>query len=108
MLNRPSTVRQRSIDKMDQASFITQLDDVPTHEEIIAVVKSLPNAKSPGDDGITEKLFKCSGEAVHQRLVDHIQIIWREETVPQQPKNVTIVTIYEKKGRRRRVAAVTA
>lgn len=83
---------------MDQVPFITRLDDVPTHEQIVAVVKSLPNAKSPGDDGI--EFFKCSDEAVHQRLVDLVQLIWREETVPQQLKNATKITIFNKKGSR--------
>lgn len=70
----------------------------PTREQVISAIKRLKNNKAPGNDNIsTELLKKGSGNLTHE-IIELIKGVWKEEHIPNDWKEATIVPIYKNKG----------
>ena len=69
-LNRPSEVNQEFIDSIPCSSVKEAMADVPSIENIKAVVSKLHCGKSPGVDGLQAEIFKCAGSNLMKGLAD--------------------------------------
>lgn len=56
----------------------------PTLEKIISAIKSLRNAKAPGEDNITAELLKGGGEELWKAMHQLIRALWNEEEMPEE------------------------
>ena len=77
---------------------MTDLDRVPTREELVTAIDKMKNGKAPGRDGIPAEIFKYGGELLTNRLYQLIVMSWQEGIIPQGFKDVSIVPIFKKKG----------
>ena len=68
----------------------------PTYEEVTYVIMCLKNHKAAGSDGITAELLSNGGDALFHRIHQLIQMIWREERVPDEWTLGIIHPIYKK------------
>ena len=53
---------------------------------------------APGADSIPAEVYKLGGMQLRHRLVDLFSLIWREEGVPQDFKDASIIHLYKRKG----------
>ena len=100
VLNRPASVNDEAIARLPQVEPNLELDNLPTEEEVRKAVKQLSCGKAPGSDAIPAEVYKAGGPAMIQKLTQLFQSMWREEKVPQQFKDASIVHIYKRKGNR--------
>lgn len=100
VLNRPSSVSDEAIARMPQVPINSSLDDAPIEEEVQAAINLLSNGKAPGSDAIPAEVYKCGGPVLIQKLTDLFNIMWRQETIPQEFKDASIVHLYKRKGNR--------
>ena len=78
---------------------VSELDDMPTREELHLAIASMADEKAPGVDGIPSEIWKHGGTTLTNNLLMLIQQAWEEGSVPQEWKNANIVTIF-KQGHR--------
>ena len=89
------------IDKIEQLpSFdvMPELSRLPTFDEMMEAVKQMPNDKSPGNDAIPAKVFKCLDDTSLSKLYKIVSEIWREGKVPQDLKDAKFVQLYKNEG----------
>ena len=79
---------------------ILALDAEPSREEIASALRSLKQGKAPDPDGIPGELLRHGGDGVLDCLLKIIRQCWRNECVPKQWKDATIINIYKNKGDR--------
>lgn len=79
---------------------IDNLSQPPTFLEVLSAVRSLKDNKSPGSDNIPAELLKQGGYLCTRTLHHYITKAWADESIPQQWRDASIVTIYKSKGDR--------
>ena len=70
--------------------------DVPTKEEVKAVVDKLKNNKAPGPDGIPSEILKEGYKCMEHRIYELIVQIWNEERIPSIWEEALICSIHKK------------
>jgi len=100
VLNRPSAINDEAINRLHQVPINESLDEVPSLEETRKAIHQLSSNKAPGVDSIPAEIYKEGGEALTAKLLDLFTLIWKEETVPQELKDASIVHLYKRKGNR--------
>ena len=73
------------------------LSQPPTFLEVLSAVRTLKN-NSPGSDNIPAELLKQGGYLCTRTLHHYITKVWADENIPQQWRDVSIVTIFKNKG----------
>jgi len=101
LLNRPSTVDNSAISRLNQHPTRSDLDIPPTEAELTLALKLLSNGKAPGADGIPAEVFKKGGHALHHELLVLFQTYWEAGNLPQDFRDATIITHFKRKGDRR-------
>jgi len=71
--------------------------DIPTKEEVKAVVDKLKKSKAPGPDGIPSEILKERYKCMEHRIYELIVQIWNEERIPTSWAEALICPI-QKKG----------
>ena len=99
LLNKTSSVEDQAIEHMPQRPLIHTLDGLPTNAETVKAIEQLPSGKAPGLDGIPSEIFKAGGEAFTEQLVSLFQLFWERGDVPRNPKDTSIVHLYNNKDR---------
>jgi len=99
-MNQDNPVDQSIVDQLSQLPTISELDTLPSLEEISAAANNLKNKKAPGPDGIPAEIFKYGGNLLLQRLHSVISSAWASNILPTQWKDANIMMIYKKKGDR--------
>ena len=96
LLSRDSRVEPDTIYIIPQTPIRTELDELPLLEEVWKAIFQMKNNKASGTDGIPSEIYKHAGEI----LIDHphqlFLKIWNTEEIPQDLKDVMIVTIFKK------------
>ena len=87
------------LENIQKHSINTALDEKPTMDEIVIVIKGLKDEKAPGGDGIQAEVWKYRGCNLSNRMNRWIIKIWEEGHIPQAWKDAIIVTIYKKEDR---------
>ena len=85
-----------------------ELEDPPIYEEIRKVTKWLKVGKSPGIDGIPAEVYQHRGEAVLNKLQDLFTDCWEKGTLPQDPRDAVIVSLYRNNGKNQTVQTTEA
>ncbi|ROT61290.1 putative RNA-directed DNA polymerase from mobile element jockey-like [Penaeus vannamei] len=98
LLNRPSTVDNSAISRLNQHPTRSNLDIPPTEAELTVALKLLSNGKAPGADGIPAEVFKKGGHALHHELLVLFQTYWEAGNLPQDFRDATIIKLFKHKG----------
>ena len=100
LLNRPSTIDQSAIDKMEQRPMVDKLAEQPNVKEVLEAIQQLQPGKAPGPDGIPPEVYKEGGSILADKLTSLFQDFWELGEVPQDFKDANIVHLYKNKGDR--------
>ena len=100
LLSRETSVTADALQDVETLPCMTELDELPTEEELSDAIDCLSSGKAPGMDGIPPEVIKC-GKPV---LLDELQTLlcecWEEGEVPQDMRDCNIITLYKNKGDR--------
>ena len=100
LLNRPSDVDQEALDAIPNHDPITELDNPPSLQELQKAIKLTKNGKAPGKDGLPAELFKALNENALHEFHEILTTIWRDEQIPKDLRDATIISIFKNKGSR--------
>lgn len=67
-----------------------------TKEEVIEAIKSLPNCRSPGLDGLTNEFYKAFAGTIATLLTNSYNALPNGETTPEEFSLGTVVLIFKK------------
>ena len=95
LLNVPGDMEPETLENIQQGSVNTALDEKPTMNEMVRVIKELKYEKAPGADGIPAEIWKYGGANLSNRPHRWFTTSWEEGHVPQAWKDATIVTMYK-------------
>ena len=98
VLNRPSSINQDAIDRLPQIECNVLLDEFPTVTETRKAVQQLSSGKAPGADAIPAEVYKAGGLPMAEKLTELIHCMWRNEAIPQEFKDASIIHLYKRKG----------
>ena len=76
---------------------LSEEDQAPTSNEILAALSKLKNYKSPGIDGICNEQLKFGAQGLTKPLIKLFSEVWESETVPKDSLR-GVITIIPKKG----------
>ena len=88
------------LDELPQYDVNSDLDEIPTLEEVQTCLKQLSSGKAPGEDGIPPEIYIHGGAAIVNRLLEIVIQIWHEGEAVQDFRDATIVHLYKNKGDR--------
>ena len=100
VLNCPAAINDNAIARLPQVELNSNFDASPSEAEVSKAIKQLSGGKAPGDDAIPAEIYKLGGPAIVHRVTELLEAIWSSETVPQQWKDASIISIYKRKGSR--------
>ena len=100
LLNETSDCDPSILEDLPLIPVDEQLWSFPEREEVVNIIESLKNNKTPGPDGVAAELLKCGPPELVDALLDMVRRIWNSGTVPQTWKDANLVTIYKNKGDR--------
>ena len=69
----------------------TDLDDLPTENEVEEAIKELQCGKAAGPDGIPPEVFKSGGQLLVRKLTEFLCMCWEDGCLPQDLKDARIV-----------------
>ncbi|KAJ4433364.1 hypothetical protein ANN_15623 [Periplaneta americana] len=69
---------------------------LPGKDEVLSMIDTLKNNKTPGEDGITAELIKYGGEKLKLNIVRLVQNTWRKENIPEDWRTSIFCPIYKK------------
>ena len=92
LLDRDSHVEPDSIDNVHAVSAREELDDVIHIEEVRRALKNMKCNKASGGDGIPAEVYKHGGTTLVRHLHRIFMKIWKNEEVPQEETDASIVT----------------
>ena len=97
LLNVPGDIEPEVLENIQKRSVYTALDEKPTMDEMVRVIKGLKDGKASSGDGIPAEVWKYGGaNSSANRLHRWIINVWEEGHVPQAWKDANIATIYKK------------
>ena len=100
VLNRPSSINDEAIQRLPQIPTDMTMDDIPSEDEIKKAINLLSSGKAPGSDAIPAEIYKVGGDALIGKLKELFELIWKEEKIPQDFKDASIIHLYKNKGNR--------
>ena len=68
VLNRPSSINDKAINRLPQVECNPLLDEFPTVSETVKAIKLLSSAKAPGSDAIHAEIYKAGSHPVAEKL----------------------------------------
>lgn len=98
LYHRETIVTETALNSISASPCLTELDELPTEDELSRAIDSLPDGKAPGMDGIPAEILKCSKDTLLPSLHELLCKCWTEGEVPQDMRDANIVTIYKNKG----------
>ena len=72
-----------------------EITEEPTYEEVMEIISSLKNNKSPRSDNIVNELIKEGGHSLWTRIYKLILKIWKTEQMPNEWKEGIICPIFK-------------
>ena len=70
VLNRPSSINDKAINRLPQMECNPLLDELPTVSETVKAIKVLSSGKAPGSDAIPAEIYKAGGPPVAEKLTE--------------------------------------
>ena len=74
----------------------SDFDEPPSLEELMTVLSKLRKRKAGGKTGILPELLLCGGPVLHDRLLQLMQDVWRDDEVVADWKNAVVVPVPKK------------
>nr|VZI33763.1 unnamed protein product [Spirometra erinaceieuropaei] len=100
VLNRPSVISDAAVERLPQVETNVDLDLPPSLQETTRAVQQLSSGKTLGSEAIPAEVYKHRGLQLMDSLTALFQEMWRQDEVPQDFKDATIVHLYKRKGNR--------
>ena len=100
LLNETSDYDPSIIEDLPLIPVDEQMWSSPEREEVVNIIDSLKNNKSPGPDGVAAELLKYGPPELVDVLLGMVRQIWDAGTIPQIWKDANLITIYKNKGDR--------
>ena len=75
------------------------MSEEPVFQELLDAIESTPSDKAPGRCGIPAEIWKHDGQTIKQKLFELVLLIWKNEEVPQDWKDASIVPLFKKGSR---------
>ena len=100
LYSRQNVVTSAALDATECQPTMEELDTEPTVEELSKAIDSLAAGKAPGSDGIPPDLVKYCKTTLLFPLHEVLCQCWQEGAVPQDMRDVKIITLYKNKGER--------
>ena len=100
LYSRENKVTGEALDAIEQLPCLSELDELPTMDEMMEAINSLPRKKSPGKDGISAEMIRAAKGKMSVHLLDLLHQCWREREVPKDMRDSIICTLYKNKGDR--------
>ena len=101
-------MQESSLAKISQVDMKLELDDPSTCEEIGKATMQLEVGKPAGIDGIPAEVYQHGGETVLDKLQDLFTDCWEKGTLPQDPRDAVIVSLYRNNGKNQTVQTTEA
>ena len=98
VLNRLSSVIDKSINRLPQVECNPLFDEFPTVSETVKAIKLLSSGKAPESNAIPAEIYEAGGPPVAEKLTEFFHIMWRKEAIPQKFKDATIIYLFKRKG----------
>ncbi|KAF7244347.1 Craniofacial development protein 2 [Varanus komodoensis] len=95
VLNHPSSINNKAIDRMPQADINHSLDAPPSKPETLQAISQLSSGKAPGSDAIPAEVYKEGGAVLVNKLTQLFQSFWNQGSIPQELKDVSIVPLLQ-------------
>ncbi|XP_076031086.1 uncharacterized protein LOC143019333 [Oratosquilla oratoria] len=96
-----NAVSTAAVENSKALPLMEELDAPPSIDELRKDIDSLASGKAPGNDGIPPEDVKTDKiTALHHQLHELLLQCWEEGTVPQDMRDVNLITLYKKKGDR--------
>ncbi|KAF7252753.1 Craniofacial development protein 2 [Varanus komodoensis] len=92
VMNRPSSINNKAIDRIPQVDINHSLDAPPSKPETLG--------KAPGSDAIPAEVYKEGGAVLVDKLTQLFQSFWNQGSIPQELKDASIVHLCKRKGNR--------
>ena len=71
-------VTDAALEAVETLPIMTDLDELPSMDELVSAIKSMPIRKAPGKDGIPPELIKIAVGPLADHLLDLLQQCWIE------------------------------
>ena len=98
MPNRPSSVNEDAINRLPHIECNVLLDEFLNVVERKKSIQHLSSGRVPGADAIPVEIYKAGGLTMTEKLTDLFQCMRRNEAIPQEFKDASIVHLYKRKG----------
>jgi hypothetical protein len=82
-------------DQKDWSSYTYDNDEIALNE-LEETIKNLKNEKSPGEDNVSSELYKYASVNFKLRLVNFLNNIYSNGTIPREWNNAMVVPIFKK------------
>ncbi|XP_068713001.1 uncharacterized protein [Montipora foliosa] len=86
------------IEEIPERPLCTELDDLPTENEVEEAIKELQCGKAADPDGIPPEVFKTGGQLMVKKLTEFLCMCWEDGCLPKDLKDARIVHLYKGKG----------
>ena len=100
VLNCPSFVNDKAINRLPQIECNVLLDEFPTVTETRKAIQHLSSGKAQGTDANPVEVYKAGGLPMAETLTELFQCMWRKVAIPQDFKDASIIHLYKRKGNR--------
>ena len=72
------------------------MSEGPVFQELLDAIERTPSDKTPGRCGIPAEIWKHRGQTIKQKLFELVLLIWKNEEVPKDWKDASIVPLFKK------------
>ena len=99
LLNQPTDVDESLIDKIEQLPIEESLDLPITEAELDTALNNTKLGKSPGPDGVLQKVLVHGGNTLKAFLFAIISMFWVTENLPSEVRDPNITILFKKGDR---------
>ena len=92
LLNIPERLDRNTLDQVQQRPCISAMSEEPVFKELL-------DASERTASGIPAEIWKHGGQTIKQKLFELVLLIWKNEEVPQDWKDASIVPLFKKGSR---------
>ena len=100
VLNRPSTINDEAINRLDLVEINHAMGHPPEEQEVEKAILQLASGKAPGTDDIPAEIYKAGGPIIIKKVTKLLCLFWKRRLIPQELKDASIHHMFKRKGHR--------